>query len=77
MIPGDPAVQTRRFHCKGHRFNPWSGNEDRMCHVARPKNKKKKRKKERRGGKREKEQQSTTYGSKTSRVMYSFGIRGS
>ena len=23
---GGPVVKTPLFHCKGHRFNPWSGN---------------------------------------------------
>ena len=25
-FPGSPVVKTRHFHCRGHRFNPWSGN---------------------------------------------------
>ena len=24
-LPGGPVVKTACFHCKGHRFNPWSG----------------------------------------------------
>ena len=32
-------VKTPNFHCKGDRFNPWSGNEDPMCHVVQPKEK--------------------------------------
>ena len=26
--PGDPVVKTQSFHYRGHRFDPWSGNED-------------------------------------------------
>ena len=25
-FPGGPVVKTLRFHCRGHGFNPWSGN---------------------------------------------------
>ena len=25
-FPGSPVVRTLCFHCKGHGFNPWSGN---------------------------------------------------
>ena len=25
-FPGGPVVRTLHFHCKGHGFNPWSGN---------------------------------------------------
>ena len=25
-FPGDPVVKTPRFHCRGHGFDPWSGN---------------------------------------------------
>ena len=25
-FPGGPVVRTPHFHCRGHRFNPWSGN---------------------------------------------------
>ena len=25
-LPGGPVVRTPRFHCRGHRFNLWSGN---------------------------------------------------
>ena len=24
-LPGNPVVKTPRFHCRGHRFDPWSG----------------------------------------------------
>ena len=27
-FPSHPVVQTPRFHCKEHGFNPWSGNQD-------------------------------------------------
>ena len=23
---GGPVVRTQRFHCQGHKFNPWLGN---------------------------------------------------
>ena len=26
QFPGGPVVRTRRFHCRGPGFNPWSGN---------------------------------------------------
>ena len=39
-FPGGPAVRTLSFHCRGHRFDPWSGNEDPSCCVARPNEKK-------------------------------------
>ena len=25
-FPGGPVVRTLHFHCRGHRFDPWSGN---------------------------------------------------
>ena len=25
-FPGGPVVRTPRFHCRGHGFDPWSGN---------------------------------------------------
>ena len=25
-LPGGPVVKTLSFHCKGHAFDPWSGN---------------------------------------------------
>ena len=25
-LPGGPVVKTPRFHCRGHGFDPWSGN---------------------------------------------------
>ena len=25
-FPGGPVVKTPRVHCRGHGFNPWSGN---------------------------------------------------
>ena len=33
-------VKTPCFRCRGHGFNPWSGNKDPACHVARPREKK-------------------------------------
>ena len=30
---GGPVVRTPRFHCRGHRFDPWSGNQDPSCHM--------------------------------------------
>ena len=34
-FPGGPVVKTLRFHCRGHRFDPWLGNYDPTCHEAR------------------------------------------
>ena len=39
-FPGGPVVKTPLFLCRGHGFEPWSGNEDPICHMAWPKNKK-------------------------------------
>ena len=25
-FPGGPVVKALRFHCRGHGFDPWSGN---------------------------------------------------
>ena len=25
-VPGGPMAETQRFYCRGHSFNPWSGN---------------------------------------------------
>jgi len=36
-FPGDLAVKTLCSHCKGCRFNPWSGNYDPPCCVVLPK----------------------------------------
>ena len=36
-FPGGPVVKTLHFHCRGHRFDPWSGNYDPTCWVAWPK----------------------------------------
>ena len=30
-FPGSPVVSTPRFHCRGHEFDPWSGNQDPTC----------------------------------------------
>ena len=30
-FPGCPAAKNPLFHCRGHRFNPWLGNEDPIC----------------------------------------------
>ena len=27
-FPGFPVVKTQSFHCRGHRFSPWSENQD-------------------------------------------------
>ena len=32
---GSPVVKTRRFHCRGHRFNPWLVNKDPACYKVR------------------------------------------
>jgi len=39
-FPGSPVVKTLHAHCRGHRFNPWWGNQDLTCHITRPKKKK-------------------------------------
>ena len=41
---GGPVVKTARFHCRGHRFEPWYGNQDPECCKAQT-NKNKERKK--------------------------------
>ena len=33
-FPGSPVVKTLHFQCRGHRFDPWSGNNDPTCHQA-------------------------------------------
>ena len=33
-FPGGPVVKTLRPHCRGHRFNPWLGNEEPACRMA-------------------------------------------
>ena len=38
---GGPVVKNSSFHCRGHRFNPWSGNYDLACYAGQPKKKKK------------------------------------
>ena len=40
-FPGGPGVEILSFHCRGHRFDPWSGNQDPACYLAKPKKKKK------------------------------------
>ena len=30
-FPGGPPVRTLHFHCRGHGFDPWSGNSDPAC----------------------------------------------
>ena len=30
-FPGCPVAKNPLFHCRGHRFNPWLGNEDPIC----------------------------------------------
>ena len=30
-FPGGPVVKTLSFHCKGHGFHPWPGNQDAAC----------------------------------------------
>ena len=44
-LPQSPVVKTPCFQRKECGFNPWLGNLDLVCHVARPKKKKKKGKK--------------------------------
>ena len=38
-FPGGPVVRTPPSHCRGPRFNPWSGNWDPTSHEAWPKKK--------------------------------------
>ena len=30
-VPSDPVVKSLCFQCRGHRFEPWSENEDSTC----------------------------------------------
>ena len=51
-FPGSIVVKTLHFQCRGHRFDPRSGNQDPACHMVQPKPflndlKKKKRRKKR------------------------------
>ena len=39
-VPGGPVVKTLHFHCRGHRFDPWSGDCDPICCTLWPKTKK-------------------------------------
>ena len=34
-FPGSSVVKTPHFQRMGHRFNPWLGNKDLICHAAR------------------------------------------
>ena len=40
QLPGGPVVRTPGFHCRGCRFDIWSGNQDLASCVAKPKNRK-------------------------------------
>ena len=44
-FPGSPVAIARTlcFHCRGHGFEPWSGNSDPASHVAKKKKKKRER----------------------------------
>ena len=33
-FPGRSVVKTLNFHCRGHRFNSWSGKQDPTCCTA-------------------------------------------
>ena len=33
-FPGSPVVRALHFHCREHRFNPWSGNSDPKCYTV-------------------------------------------
>ena len=46
-FPGGPVVKTPCSQCRGHGFDPWSGNEDPTCHTAWPKKRKQKRERKR------------------------------
>ena len=39
-FPGGPVVKTLLSHCRGHRFNPWLGNEYTTCQAMQEKKKK-------------------------------------
>ena len=36
-LPGGPVVNLLCFHCRGHGFNPWLGNQDCTCLTMQPK----------------------------------------
>ena len=36
-FPGGPVAKTPSSQCKGHRFDPCSGNQGPACHMAQPK----------------------------------------
>ena len=38
-FPGSPGLNNPCSHCRGHRFDPWLGNEDSSCHSAAKKKK--------------------------------------
>ena len=40
-FPGGPVAKTLGFHCRGPRFDPWSGNSDPACCMAQQGKKKK------------------------------------
>ena len=44
-FPSGPVGKTPSFHCRGHGFNPWSGNYDPSSLNVRPKEKTVKKKK--------------------------------
>ena len=46
-FPGSPVVKTPSLHCRGHRFDPWSGNKNPTCHKARKKKRERERERER------------------------------
>ena len=33
-LSGGPVVRILHFHCRGHGFNPWLGNQDPACCIA-------------------------------------------
>ena len=39
-FPGGPVVKTLCFHCRGRRFDPWSGNYDPLSFTVRLKERK-------------------------------------
>ena len=41
-FPGGPVAKTLGFHCRGPRFDPWSGKSDPACCMAQQEKKKKK-----------------------------------
>ena len=41
-FPGGPVVRTLCIHCRGHRFDPWSGIPEAVCAAKKKKTETKK-----------------------------------